>query len=128
MAKENSFGLIKARIMVIFSRITFMDRENINGLMVVFTMDNGLTTKWKVKVHLHGVMAVDTKETTKMIKSMDTEHLSGLMVESISENGAKANNTVKVCTSKRAKRDKVSGKWEKELSGSRLHRPTSDEN
>lgn len=126
MAKENSFGLIKARIMVIFSRTIFMDRVNINGLMVVFTMDNGLTTKWRDKEHSHGAMGVDMKETTKMIKNTDTVHLSGLMAENISENGARANNMEKVFTSKRVKRDKESGRWEKELSGSRLHRPTSD--
>ena len=112
--------------MVIFSKTIFTDKASINGLMVVFTMDNGLTTKWKDKERLLGVMGVDMKETTKMIKSMVMVLLSGLTVENISENGAKANNMAKEFTSKKAKRGKVSGKWVKELSGSRLPRPTND--
>ena len=109
MARENSFGLIKARIMAIFSKTTSTDRVNTNGLTVVFTMVNGLTTKWKDKEPLLGVTGVDTKETTKMIKSMVMALSSGLTVENISVNGAKANSTAKVFTSKRAKSVKVSG-------------------
>ena len=83
MAKENSFGLIKARIMVIFSRTTFMDRENINGLMVVSTTASGSITRWKAKEPSHGATAVDMRETTKTIKSMVMEPLSGQTAESI---------------------------------------------
>ena len=126
MVKENSFGLIKALTTVISSKTTSMDRVSISGLMGVFTTDNGSTTKWKDKVLSHGVMGVDTKETTKMIRNMVTVPSSGQMAENISVNGAKANSMVKVFTSKRAKRDKVSGKWAKELNGSRLPRPTND--
>jgi|TARA_B110001450_G_scaffold236451_1_gene241910 hypothetical protein len=128
MVKENSFGLIKALTTVISSKTTSMDRVSISGLMGVFTTDNGSTTKWKDKVLSHGVMGVDTKETTKMIRNMVTVPSSGQMAENISVNGAKANSMVKVFTLKRAKRDKVSGRWEKELSGSRLPRPTNDHN
>ena len=103
-----------------------MDKVNINGLMVVFTMDNGLTTKWKAKELSLGVTAVDMKAIIKMIKNMVTELLSGQTVGNILVNGAKVNNTGKEFTSKRAKRDKASGKWAKELSGSRLPRPTNE--
>ena len=41
MDKVNSSGRIKARIMGISSKITFMDKENTSGQMVVFIMDNG---------------------------------------------------------------------------------------
>ena len=126
MGRANSFGLIKAPIMEISSKTTFTVKANINGLMAVFTTDSGSTTKWKDKELLHGVIGVDTKETTKMIKNMVTVRSSGRMAENISVNGAKANSMVKVFTSKRAKRDKVSGKWAKELNGSRLPRPTNE--
>jgi uncharacterized protein YdiU (UPF0061 family) len=83
MDKVNSFGLIKALIMETSFKTIFTDKENTNGLMVVFTMDNGLTTRWKAKGLLHGVMDVDMKAITKMIKSMVMELLNGLMVGSI---------------------------------------------
>ena len=127
MDKANSFGPIKALTTVISSKTIFMDKANINGLMVVFTMDNGLTTKWKGKELSLGVTAVDMKEIIKMIKSTATELLNGQTAGNILVNGAKVNNTEKEFTSKRAKRDKVSGKWGKELSGSRLPRPTNEQ-
>jgi hypothetical protein len=126
MDKVNLSGLTKAHIMETFSKITFTDKENTSGPMVVFIMDNGLTTRWKDKVLSHGVTAEDMKETIKMIKNMDMEHLSGQMVGNTLENGAKVNSTVKEFISKKAKRDKAFGKWAKELSGSRTPRLTSD--
>jgi hypothetical protein len=126
MVKENSFGLIKALIMETSSKTIFMDKESISGQMVVFTTVSGLITKWKDKAPSLGVMAVDTRETIKMIRNMVMELLSGLTAESILETGARVNNMEKEFTSKRVKRDKVSGKWEKELSGSRITRPTNE--
>jgi len=109
MDKVNSSGLIKAHIMETFSKITFTVKENTSGQMVVFIMDNGLTTRWKDKVLLLGVMAEDMKETIRMIKNMVMEHSSGQMVESTLENGAKVNSMVKEFISKKAKRDKALG-------------------
>lgn len=119
MARVNSFGLINLPIMETFSRTISTARESIVGLTAVFTMANGSTIKWKAKVPLPGVTEEDMKETIRMIKSMDTEPSSGQMVGNTLVTGAKVNNTVKVCTSKRAKRDKASGRWARELSGSR---------
>jgi len=126
MDKVNSSGLIKAHIMETFSKITFTVKENTSGQMVVFIMDNGLTTRWKDKVLLLGVMAEDMKETIRMIKNMVMEHSSGQMVESTLENGAKVNSMVKEFISKKAKRDKAFGKWVKELNGSKIPRLTSE--
>jgi hypothetical protein len=61
-----------------------------------------------------------------MIRNMVMELLSCLTAESILETGARANNMEKEFTSKRVKRDKVSGQWEKELSGSKITRPTNE--
>lgn len=79
MAEVNLFGQILVHMKEIFIRIIFMEQENIVGLMVEFTKVNGSTIKWKVKVFSLGVMAVDTLDNTKMIKSMDKEHLNGQM-------------------------------------------------
>ena len=122
MVEANSSGPTRALMKATSSKTIFTARANTDGLTVASTMANGSTTKWKDKVLSHGVMGVDTKETTKMIKNMVTVPSSGQMAENISVNGAKANSMVKVFTLKRAKRDKVSGRWEKELSGSRLRR------
>lgn len=127
MVKENSYGLIRAHTTEISFRTTFTGKVNINGQTVVFTMDNGLTIKWRAKALSLGVMAADTTETTKMIKSTGMELLSGQTEENISVSGAKASNTEKEFTSKKAKRDRESGKWARELSGSRTQ-PTSDFN
>ena len=54
---------------------------------------------------------------TKMIRSMGKEPLNGLMVENTLVIGAKANNTARAFTSKKAKRDKASGIWGREQNG-----------
>jgi hypothetical protein len=120
MVKANLFGLTNLPIMATFSRTTFTARVNTVGLMAVFTMANGSTTKWKAKVLLPGVTEEDMKETTRMIKSMAMVHSSGPMAGSTSVTGAKVNSTARVSTSKRARRDKVSGRWARESSGSRM--------
>ena len=120
MAKVNSFGLINLPIMATFSRTIFTDKESTVGLMAVSIMVNGLITKWKAKVLLPGVTAEDMRATTRMIKSMDTVHLSGQMVGSTLVTGAKVNNMARVSTSKKARRDRESGRWARELSGSRI--------
>ena len=63
------------------SRTTFTDKVSTSGPMVVFTMDNGLTTKWKAKALLPGVMDVDTKAPTKMTRNTVTEPSNGPTVE-----------------------------------------------
>ena len=120
MVKENSYGLTKAHIMETSSRTTFTDKVSIVGLMAVSTTDSGSTTRWRVKAPSLGAMEEDMKETTRMIKSMAMVPSSGLMVESTSVTGVKVSNTEKVSTSKRVKRDKASGRWARELSGSRM--------
>ena len=120
MGEESSSGQIKVLMKEISFKITSMEKENINGPMVEFTTASGLITKWKVKAPSPGAMAVDTLAAIKMIKSMVMVLLSGQMVASILVNGVKANNTEKEFTSKKVKRGKESGKWARELSGSRL--------
>ena len=55
-----------------------------------------------------------------MIRSMAKVHLNGQMVESILANGTKVNSMERVHTSKMTKRDSVFGRWERELSGSKI--------
>ena len=126
MDKVNSFGLIKALIMEISSKTIFTDKVSINGLMVVSTTVSGLITKWKDKVLSLGATAEDMKETIRIIRSMVMELLSGQTAENILVIGAKENNMEKEFISKKEKRDKVSGRWEKESSGSRMLKPIND--
>ena len=65
------------------SRTTYTGKASTSGPMVVFTMDNGLTTKWKAKALLLGAMDVDTKAPTKMTRNTAMEPLNGPMVENI---------------------------------------------
>jgi len=95
-------------------------RENIVGRTDVSTMASGSTTRWKAKALSLGATAEGMRATIRMTKSMDMVHSNGLMAESISVSGVKVNNTEKECTSKRAKRDKASGRWARESSGSRI--------
>lgn len=119
MVRANLFGRIRAHIMVTFSRTTFMDKVNINGLMVGYTMASGLTTKWRVKELSLGQMVESMKVTIKMTRNMDMVPSNGLTEESILVNGAKANNTAKASISKRVRRDKEFGKWVRGLNGSK---------
>lgn len=75
-----------------------MVTESMCGQTEESTMDNGLTTKWKVKVLSPGVMAEDMLDNTRTTKNTDKEHSSGQTAENISENGTKENNTEQVCT------------------------------
>ena len=112
-------GLIKVLMKETSFKITFMEKVSIDGPMDEFTTASGLITKWKDKAPLPGAMAVDMSEATKMIKNMVMELLSGPTVANISANGVKASNTGKVYTSKKVKSGKESGKWVRELNGSR---------
>ena len=102
-----------------------MVKASTSGLMVVSTTDNGLITRWRAKALSPGATVVDTKATTRMIKSMGTEPSSGPTAGNTSVSGAKANSTEKEFTSKRARRDKESGRWGRGLSGSKIL-PISD--
>jgi hypothetical protein len=57
MAKENSFGLIKALIMESLQTIIFKELASINGLMEEYTMESGSITKCKVMARSLGQMA-----------------------------------------------------------------------
>ena len=95
MAKVSSSGATKVSTMVISTRIIFMVKENMFGLMAESIMVSGLTTKWKEQVPSPGVMVEDTLDNIKMIKSMVMVHSTGQMAESILESGAKESNTGK---------------------------------
>ena len=120
MVKANLFGRTNLPIMETFSRIISTARVSTVGLTAVSTTGNGSTTKWRAKVLLPGATEEDTKATTRMIRSTGMVPSSGQMVGSISVTGAKVNNMERESTSKRVKRDKVSGRWARELSGSKI--------
>ena len=121
MGKENSSGPMRAPTKATSSRTTFMARESTSGQMEESTMASGSTTRWKVKELSLGQTAGCTLVPTKTTKSMVTEPLSGQTVESTSENGLKANNTEREFTSRKERRDRASGRWEKELNGLRTN-------
>lgn len=114
MAKENSFGLINQPTMETSSRIISTEKANTDGLMAEFITANGLIIRWRERVLSPGVMEEGTLETTKMIRSTATEPLNGQMVENILESGVRVSNTEKEFTLKKVRRDKVSGRWERE--------------
>jgi len=93
MESENSYGPIKAHMMVTFTKIIFMEKVNTFGLTEESIKEVGSTIKWKDQELSHGVTEDATSVNIKMIKSMGKEHLSGQMVENTSVNGTKANNT-----------------------------------
>jgi carbamoylphosphate synthase small subunit len=103
-----------------------MARVSTSGLMEEFTRENGSTIKWKDKESSLGATAEDTWALIKTIKKMGSEHSSGLMVESTSVNGAKESNTAKESTLKKESVAMVSGKWERESSGSKTERQTNE--
>ena len=122
MVEASSFGLTKAHTKVTSSKIISTVRANIDGRTAASTTVSGLTTRWRVRALLPGVMAVDMLVAIKMIRSMDMERLSGLTAVNTSVNGAKANSTAKVSISRKAKSGKEFGRWVRGLSGSSLQR------
>lgn len=71
---------------------------NTFGPMAEYLMATGLKIEWKAKVSLHGVMAVNMSENTKMIKNMDMVYSHGLMADATMVNGTKESNTEKEST------------------------------
>ena len=118
MDVANSFGLIPAPTREISFKITFMALASIDGLMGEYIKESGLIIKWKEKAFSLGVMAVVMSEAIKMIRNMVMAHLNGLMVASILVNGSWVNSMEKEFISKKERKDKVFGRWAKELSGS----------
>jgi hypothetical protein len=90
-------------MMVNFTKIIFTELVNTFGLMVEPTMENGLTTKWRVQEPSPGPMVGDIKDSTSMIKNTAKVHLSGQMVVNILVNGMKVNNMVSALISKMAR-------------------------
>ena len=56
--------MIKALLMVTSIKTISTETVSTSGPMAESIMDNGLTTKWKVKVLLHGVMVVCMLDNT----------------------------------------------------------------
>ena len=95
-----------------------MAKESIHGRMVLSTQDNGLRTRFMVKVYTsgsmgdammengrtiicmvmeytHGKMVAVTRDNTSKIESMATEFTPGLMAESMKETGRMVDSTEK---------------------------------
>ena len=120
MDVENLFGPTQAPMREISFKIIFIALVSIDGQTEEFRKENGLIIKWKERVFLRGVMAVVMLEAIKMIRSMVMVHLNGQMVVNILVNGFWENSMVREFTLKKVKKDKVFGRWVKELSGSSL--------
>ena len=93
MELENSYGLIRAHMMVTFTRIIFMEKVNMSGQTEESIKEVGSTIKWKDPVLSHGVTEDAMLVNIKMTKSMGKEHLNGQTEENTSVNGTKENNT-----------------------------------
>jgi hypothetical protein len=120
MVLENLFGAIRVHTTETSIKTTFMGKANTYGLTEESTKASGSTIRWKATACLLGATAVDMWANTKTTKSMDKALSNGQMVGSILDNGAKGNNTDKVLISRKVKREKAPGTWEKELSGLKL--------
>ena len=103
------------------SKTTSTELVNTSGPMEEFTRENGSTTKWKATEFSRGVTAVDTLVNTKMTRNTATELSNGPMVASTSASGALESSTARVSTSRRERSVRVSGRWAKESSGSKLN-------
>ena len=110
---------MEVRISETLKKIIFKETESIIGQTEEFSKDLGTTTKWKAKVFSRGLMAEDTKETTKMTRKKETGPSFGLMADNTKVDGKMANNTVWVHTPQlQANPNKESGKTERDFTGS----------
>ena len=94
MVKENSYGLIRAHTTEISFRTTFTGKVNINGQTVVFTMDNGLTIKWRAKALSLGVTDASTKDSGKTTACTARASTRGRTVAATMAIGRRENNMV----------------------------------
>ena len=110
---------MEVRISETLKKIIFKETESIIGQTEEFSKDLGTTTKWKAKVFSLGLMAEDTKETTKMTRKKETGPSFGLMVDNTKVDGKMASNTAWVHTPQlQANPNKESGKMERDFTGS----------
>ena len=110
----NSFGLTDQLTPVISSRTIFTVSEFTRGQMGENMMANGKTTRWTEKVSSLGLMAVNTKDNTLMIKKRDRESSPGQTVASMMAIGRTGNNMERVFIIQA----KEKSKWENGLKAS----------
>ena len=110
----NSFGLTDQLTPVISSRTIFTVSEFTRGQMGENMMANGKTTRWTEKVSSLGLMAVNTKDNTLMIKKRDRESSPGQTVASMMATGRTGNNMERVFIIQA----KEKSKWESGLKAS----------
>jgi len=60
--------------------------------MAANTRENGTTTIWRAWASTYGVTAVNTLESTSMIRSTDMESTAGKMAESTKDSGTLENS------------------------------------
>lgn len=101
-------------MMVTSSKTIFTEQVSTSGQTVECSREIGLTIGWKEKEYSHGVTAESTLVITKMIRSTAPAPSHGPMDDATRVSGIRANNTVRACTSKKARSDMVFGKWGKE--------------
>jgi hypothetical protein len=95
-----------------------MERENINGQMAEYIMENGKIINYTVKVYTHGQMEEDMKENTRLIKNMGSELTIGQMESHTKVNGKMGNNMAKLDLQiQKGKANMDYGKMETELNG-----------
>ena len=118
MGMESLFGLIKVNMMANFSRTIFMEKVFTLGVIIESFQVIGLTTRWKVMVFSLGLIFVNMKDNTLMIRNKEWEHLHGPMEENMSVNGLTESKMEKANTLlNKVKLKKVSGKKENVSNG-----------
>jgi len=110
-------------IRVNLSRMIFMAKESISGLIKKSTKEAGSTTKCPAKENIGGQMGATLKVIIKMIKNTVSESSSGPMVASTRENGSLVSNTEKATIQiKTAKKEKVFGSVQRGCVGSMIRK------
>ena len=86
------------------------------GRMAESSMDNGKIMIWKVLAYISGVMDVDMRDNTIMIRNVVMVSIIGLMGEDMKGGGTRENNTdlELILIPAKAKLNMVYGRMEKE--------------
>lgn len=69
------------------NKIIFMEKDHINGIMVIFIMDNGYKEKWMGLDNFIGNLDIHIKDNIKMILNMEKGKWYGIHIEDIEEIG-----------------------------------------
>lgn len=120
MAKESSYGPMRAPTMVTFTIMRCMGGASSAGQMAENITEIGYKAWWKEQASSNFQTARDIKVNTEKIRNTDMGYLSGPVAKSTADTGCMESNMAEANSSRTGWRDKESGTTASTRNGSQI--------